>query len=113
MPFKNVLVGVDGRQGGHDAVALASALLATDGKLTLAHVHRGEVAEELRDTHELLQRERTEAGVEAELISVVCASPGRGLHEQAEERTPICSSWAPAVMAYSAARCSATIRAPH
>lgn len=85
MPFKNVLVGVDGRQGGHDAVALASALLATDGKLTLAHVHRGEVAEELRDTHELLQRERTEAGVEAELISVVCASPGRGLHEQAEE----------------------------
>jgi nucleotide-binding universal stress UspA family protein len=83
--FKNVLVGVDGRQGGRDAMALASRLTDTDGKLTLAHVHSGEVAEELRDTHELLERERAQAGVDAELISVVSASPGRGLHEQADE----------------------------
>ncbi len=83
--FKNVLVGVDGRQGGRDAVALASLLADTDRKLTLAHVHGSEVAEELKDVHELLERERAEADVKAELLSVVSASPGRGLHEQAEE----------------------------
>jgi nucleotide-binding universal stress UspA family protein len=55
------------------------------GKLTLAYVHRGDVAEEREDSHRLLEDGRTAAGVEAELLSVVAASPGRGLHQQAEE----------------------------
>ena len=38
--FKNVLVGVDGRPNGRDAIALASQLADPDGKLTLAHVHQ-------------------------------------------------------------------------
>src|SRR5580693_1075953 len=83
--FKHALVGVDGRPSGRDAVALTTQLIAPDGRLTLAHVHHGELAEELEDSHKLLERARAEADVSAELVSVVSTSPGRGLHEQAEE----------------------------
>jgi nucleotide-binding universal stress UspA family protein len=83
--FENVLVGVDGRPNGRDAIALASRLVDPDGRLTLAHVHRGEVTEEREGSLELLERERAASGVDAELVSVVSAHPGRGLHEQAEE----------------------------
>jgi nucleotide-binding universal stress UspA family protein len=83
--FKNVLVGVDGRPNARDAIALAAKLIDADGQLTLAHVHRDErVARE--GSHKLLEQERTEADVGAELLSIASASPGRGLHEQAEEQ---------------------------
>jgi nucleotide-binding universal stress UspA family protein len=93
--FKNVLVGIDGRANGRDAIALASRLLDEDGKLTLAHVHSADlrafsvigpelVAEERESSQELLRHERAEAGVEADLISVTAPTPGRGMHEQAE-----------------------------
>lgn len=82
--FKNALVGVDGRDGGRDAIALAAQLIGPDGKLTLAHVHHGELSEESGESHELLERARTEVGVDAELVNVAATSPGRGLHEQAE-----------------------------
>jgi nucleotide-binding universal stress UspA family protein len=95
--FKNVLVGVDGRPGGRDAIALASRLTDPDGKLTLVHVHSGElrpshaitpglISEECENAHELLEQERAAADIDAELVSVVSMSPGRGLHEQAEEQ---------------------------
>jgi nucleotide-binding universal stress UspA family protein len=95
--FKNVLVGVDGRLGGRDAIALAMRLTDPDGELTLAHVHCGELRpshaispgmlkEELAASHELLERERAGADVKAELIGVLASSPGRGLHERAEEQ---------------------------
>ncbi len=95
--FKNVLVGVDGRPSGRDAIALASRLTDPDGKLTLAHVHSGDlrpshaiapglVAEEREGSHKLLEEERTAADIKAELVSIVSMSPGRGLHEQAEEQ---------------------------
>src|ERR1039457_5463462 len=78
--FNNVLVGVDGRPNGRDAIALATRLTDPDGKLTLAHVHSGNlrpshaispalVREEREDSHKLLEQERTEAGVLAELVS--------------------------------------------
>jgi nucleotide-binding universal stress UspA family protein len=97
MMFRNVLVGVDGRPGGRDAIALASQLTDPDGKLTLAHVHTGDlrpshaiapglVAEEREASHKLLEQERAAADVKAQLISIVSMSPGRGLHEQAEEQ---------------------------
>jgi nucleotide-binding universal stress UspA family protein len=93
--FKNVLVGIDGRPNGRDAIALASRLLDDEGKMTLAHVHSADLrvfqaigpellAEEVASSEELLRHERAEAGVEAELISVTASTPGRGLHEQAE-----------------------------
>jgi len=82
--FKNVLVGVDGRSNGRDAIVLASQLVDPDGKLTLVHVHRDEAAEH-EYSHKLLEQERAAADVKAELVSVVSASPGRGLRQQATE----------------------------
>jgi nucleotide-binding universal stress UspA family protein len=95
--FEHVIVGVDGRPAGQDAIALASRLVSREGQLTLAHVHAGEtrpvdaatpgmVSEERTASHELLERARTEAEVDAELVSFVAPSPGRGLHDLAEER---------------------------
>jgi nucleotide-binding universal stress UspA family protein len=95
--FKNVLVGVDGRPNGRDAVVLAARLTDPAGRLTLAHVHSGELRPShalapsvLRGEREaseaLLGRERDAAGVDAELLSIVAMGAGRGLHEQAEER---------------------------
>jgi hypothetical protein len=37
--FENVLVGVDGRPTGRDAIALARRLAAADRALTLAHAY--------------------------------------------------------------------------
>src|ERR1700677_4064318 len=94
---ENVTVGVDGRPNGRDAIALASRLLAADGKLTLAHIHggahnpvhastAGRLKEESEASHELLERERTKAEVQAELVSYAASSPGRGLHDLAEQQ---------------------------
>jgi len=91
--FKNVLVGVDGTANGRDAIALASHLMDPAGTLTLAHVHPGELhplhaitpallAEEQQASDKLLEDERAAGGVAAELLSIVAASPGAGLHRQ-------------------------------
>jgi len=93
--FKNVLVGIDGSAHGRDAVALAARLMDPAGKLTLAHVRAGELhplhaitpgllAEEHDASEKLLQHERDGSELDAELISIVAASPGSGLHRQAE-----------------------------
>jgi nucleotide-binding universal stress UspA family protein len=95
--FKNVLVGIDGGPHGRDAAALASSLLARGGTMTLVHVHPGALRpttaitpglarEEEAASMELLERERTASGVEAQLASVLATSPGRGLHEEAERQ---------------------------
>ena len=95
--FENVIVGVDGRPNGRDAIALASRLLGADGKLTLANIHGGatnpmhastprRLTEEDAASHELLERERASAEVQAELIGHAASSPGRGLHDLAERQ---------------------------
>jgi nucleotide-binding universal stress UspA family protein len=95
--FDNVLVGVDGRTYGRDAIALAARLAGSEGKLTLANVRAGEyqplnaitpglIAEEEQASLALLERERAEADAHAELVSVVAASAGAGLHRRAEEQ---------------------------
>lgn len=95
--FKNVLVGVDGRPTGSDAIALATHLLDPQGKLTLAHVHEdlqtpvhteapGVLKTERQVSQELLERERSKANLSAEIISLVSGSPGAALHQQAEEQ---------------------------
>jgi nucleotide-binding universal stress UspA family protein len=96
--FDKVIVGVDGREGGRDAIALAARLVSPEGSLTLANVHTGELrpprhattremtSEEREASQGLLERERAEAEVQAELVSSVAPSPGRGLHDLAEER---------------------------
>lgn len=96
--FQNVIVGVDGRTNGRDGIALAMRLLADGGKLTLANIHGGatnplhastpgRLTEERDASHALLERERTEADAQAELVSYAASSPGRGLHSLAEEQS--------------------------
>lgn len=95
--FENALVGVDGRQGGRDAIALASQLVAPDGKITLLHVHDGVlrpthavtpgmVEEEREQAGRMLAQEASAAGLTADLLEVESLRPGRVLHERAEEQ---------------------------
>jgi nucleotide-binding universal stress UspA family protein len=94
--FSNVLAGVDGRQGGRDAIALARQLAAPDAGVTLAHVYGGRtmggraaalaVPLEAEASEQMLTRERTDAGMQAETVSCYESSAGRGLHELAEQR---------------------------
>ncbi len=95
--FRKVLVGVDEHRLGLDAIALARALCAADGDITLVHVYifpgdprvwRGYISEnEAADSEhagQLLQAASKEADIDAELRSAGSTSVGRGLHELAE-----------------------------
>jgi nucleotide-binding universal stress UspA family protein len=95
--FENVLVGVDGRTGGHDAIALAQTLASRDARLAFVNVRvgrtnpvhalaRGVVDEERDASNRLLRHARAQAAVDAALVSVEAASPARGLHEEADAR---------------------------
>jgi nucleotide-binding universal stress UspA family protein len=93
--FKQIVVGVDGREGGRDAVALAKLLVAAGGELTLAHIVPGDAhadpgagaaheAPEAEGAETLLETVREETGVEAHLRWHRSSSVGRGLHELCE-----------------------------
>ncbi len=93
--FKRIVVGVDGRDGGRDALALAKLLLAAGGELTLAHVISADAhaygaagaayeAPEAERAEVLLETAREETGVEAHLRWRASSSVGRGLHELCE-----------------------------
>ncbi|HTZ86813.1 MAG TPA: universal stress protein [Solirubrobacteraceae bacterium] len=93
--FKNVLVGVDGRASGRDAIALASQLTEPGGAITFAHVipgvfkplHAvvpGRVQDDREQAERLLEEERAKASIDAKLAVVQAPSPGQGLHEHAE-----------------------------
>ena len=93
--FENVLVGVDGKQGGRDAIALASLLAAPDGRLSLAHVEPGERhpsrganltfdAAQREDSRVLLEGERAATATKAEIHTISSESVGGGLHRLAE-----------------------------
>lgn len=95
--FDKVIVGVDGRPNGRDAITLASRLLGPEGGLVLANVHGGafntlhvstqaRLKEERAASLQMLERERAQAEVQAELLSCAASSPGRGLHELVEQR---------------------------
>lgn len=93
--FTNIVVGVDGRQGGRDAVALAKRLLAPDGTITLTHVYPGDMGRfrgsnldfdgtERQESLELLREARDDAAVAAKMQYLGAPSPGQGLHVAAE-----------------------------
>jgi nucleotide-binding universal stress UspA family protein len=95
--YDNVLVGVDGSANSVGAIALAGQLADAGARFTLAHVRAGALKpahastpgmldEEHDASHELLERQRAATGANAELVSFVAATPGRGLHTQAEEQ---------------------------
>jgi len=92
--FRRVLVGVDGRSGGRDAIALARRLAAPEGDITLAHIYgqdlligRGgslTVIAEGAKAELLLERERDSASLDAQLVACCDHRVGRGLHRLAE-----------------------------
>jgi nucleotide-binding universal stress UspA family protein len=95
--FENVLVGVDGRPGARDAIALARSLVQPGGELTFARIYSGGYApshiitpglvrEDLLQAEDELAAELAASGVEAGLLVRQAPSPGQGLHELAEER---------------------------
>jgi nucleotide-binding universal stress UspA family protein len=84
--YDDVIVGVDGRSGGRDALALAQELLAQGGHLTLAHVATITAREVAGDSEALLAKERADGAVDAELVTVGAQGVERGLHELAETR---------------------------
>ncbi len=93
--FNRVVVGVDGEEGGRDAIALAKNLRLSDGELNLARIYGGDayiyrgasaeyLAAERERARELLEKERSRAHVTAHLRGRAASSPGRGLHELCE-----------------------------
>jgi nucleotide-binding universal stress UspA family protein len=97
--FASVIVGVDSRAGGRDAIALARQLADPNARLVLANVHPGvERVPPRGDNHafeatlqaesiRLLEAERAAAGVSATLMPVASPSVGRGLHLLAESQS--------------------------
>ena len=92
--FTSVLIGVDGRQGGRDAIALARQLAAPAATLTLGHVcapilGRGAVEAlpgQRAEARKLLARERGRAAVDARLAVRDPFPVGPGLHDLAERQ---------------------------
>ena len=93
--FSKVLIGVDGEEGGRDAIALARLLVSRDGELTVAYVFGEEprdpgtrsgrsVASIRQHAVEVLGRACAEAQIEAHVRWRGSSSVGRGLHELAE-----------------------------
>lgn len=93
--FTNVIAGVDGYDGGRDAVALAKALCT--GQLILVNAYPADAVrsraslagyEELQreDAQRALEAARLEAGVDADLVPVGDSSPAHALQRAAEER---------------------------
>lgn len=96
-PFTKVLVGVDGRQGGRDALALARQLVSVDGEMAPAHVWFidptapmwGPQVEHTAQRERALERLASSLdGVDRgrEIVSAAGASVGEGLHDLALER---------------------------
>ena len=92
--FENVIVAIDGRPTGRDALALARTLVAPETKISLAHVYeltpvRGASGaygpQETAESLALLEAEREAAAVDAELLMITASSVGRGLHYLAGE----------------------------
>jgi nucleotide-binding universal stress UspA family protein len=86
--FTNVLVGVDGSAAGRDAIALGAMLRSPHGSLTLAHVSTYGAAHlrlDAKSARDMLERERAQARIVAEVRDIASPSVGRGLHQLAEQ----------------------------
>ena len=90
--FDNVIVGVDGPEGGRDALWLAQQIASGHSQLTLAHVEvvtpkpgptSGAMSQAEKDLHAMqrLMLLRDEAHVDAHLLCVEAASVAAGFHE--------------------------------
>jgi nucleotide-binding universal stress UspA family protein len=94
--FDTVVIAVDGREGGRDAIALAWQLAVPSAGLTLVHIFgsdwllgRGmteQMSLERAEARALLERERHGSGVTAELIVAGDRPVGAGLQQLATQR---------------------------
>lgn len=95
--FNNVVVGFDGQPGGFDAIALATELIDSQGKLAIAHVRAGDPGfarganlafdeAERKRSHALLETAHLDEEVDARRLALASSSAGRGLHELAERQ---------------------------
>jgi nucleotide-binding universal stress UspA family protein len=96
--FSKIVVGVDAREGGRDALALAAGLARTfGGDLVAVHaypydyyVSRGASADFEAVMHdaaqETLNTELERAGVTADAVAIPTGSPGAALHRVAARR---------------------------
>ena len=93
--YSKILVGVDGKAGGRDAIAMARELVAPDGTLELAHVYfhyppTGSRTTSIYETGEperamkLLHAAQQATGVQAELHVISARDVGSGLRALAE-----------------------------
>jgi nucleotide-binding universal stress UspA family protein len=84
--FRRIVVGVDGREGGRDALALAGLLQrACGGEVVALHAHPGNPATTLvEDIRTRLEDEVARAAVAARPVVVADPSPARALHAIAE-----------------------------
>jgi len=82
--FSRILIGVDGRPGGREALALAQGLAEPSARLIAAHVDR-EARDgspiDARPGEALLDAELGQAGVEAERLVIGERLPGRALRD--------------------------------
>ena len=90
--YRNVLVGVDERDGSADAAALARALAPHCERMSLINVcneyypgMRGVAPDENEHSIELLRTVRDRLALDAELLSVAATSVGGGIKEAAEK----------------------------
>lgn len=94
--FKQIVIGVDGHEGGRDAIALARQLRSDTSELTLAYIHPGDmhlrpgvdVASEAarnRPPTQVVETAQLASDVQAELCLRVSDSVGRGLHDLCEQ----------------------------
>jgi nucleotide-binding universal stress UspA family protein len=90
--FNRVLVGVDGRSGGRDAIALARQL-APPSRLVLAHIYgmgafgaSAAVGAQATDARNLLVGAARDHGLDCRTAVRLDSSPGRGLHKLAEHQ---------------------------
>jgi nucleotide-binding universal stress UspA family protein len=94
--FKRIIIGVEERDGGRDAIELAERAADRDAAMTLVNVcsnapttWRGSSpiyeAVELQHAQDVLTGLRQTTGIDATLRPVAAATPGRGLHMVAED----------------------------
>jgi hypothetical protein len=97
--FGKVVIGVNGRQGGRDATALARHLASPDASFTLVYVYghgpaswwrhqRGEERPFDREVS-MLATERERAGIEAGIACLPGPSPAAGLLTSRTRSRPI------------------------
>lgn len=97
--FKTIVVGLDGREGGRDALCLAGRLGGASGadlvavrdmpfdyaSSRAAPPPHSELAEE--DAYKEVEQQLAEAGLQARIRVLADASPARALHRVAESRS--------------------------